>query len=308
MSDPTAPDQPAYPPILTPNAAAAAPEPAPDPAPAPVPAPDPKPAAGWKAWVAAGAACGVVVVAGIVLTKDDGVDPVDTADQFGPSNQVQGFMNGAVGEITDIDGTTILIESAGPSGDAGEVTIETDDDTTFTDVVDGDLGDFAVGDSVLVSGEVNDGAVTAESITEDDRSGFPRGPGGSDEGPVIRQGGELPDGAIRVFPEGELPDDFTPPDGAVLTRMTFGEITAIDGNTLTLDTPMSDEPIVVTVTEDTDVKVTVEIALDELEPGDEIQVTGERDDDVVQADSVRRGDGTMVFGGPAGRVAPEASS
>lgn len=308
MSDPTAPDQPAHPPVLTPNAAAAAPEPEPVPAPPEGPAPEPvaaaKGGAGWRAWVAAGAACGVVVVGGIVLTKDDGGDPVDATGQAGPSNQVQGRMRGAAGEITDIDGTTIRIESTGPEGDAGEVTIETDDDTTFTDVVDGDVGDLAVGDAVLVAGEVSDGAVTAESITEDDRSARP---GGAD-GPVLRDGGAVPDGEVRVFPEGGPPEGFTPPEGAVLSRMTFGEITAIDGSTVTIDTPMSDDPIVVTVTDDTEVKVTEEIALDELEEGDQIQVTGDREDDVVQADSVRRGDGMMVLGGPATRVAAEASS
>ena len=85
----------------------------------------------------------------------------------------------------------------------------------------------------------------------------------------------------------------------------MGEITAIDGDRITVETPF-DEEIVVTVADDTEVKVTEEISIDDLEEGDEIRVIGDREDDVVSADSVRRGDAPMVFGGPA--AGPGAST
>ena len=91
----------------------------------------------------------------------------------------------------------------------------------------------------------------------------------------------------------------------VLNRITMGEITAIDGDRITVETPF-DEEIVVTVADDTEVKVTEEISIDDLEEGDEIRVVGDREDDVVSADSVRRGDAPMVFGGPA--TGPSAST
>jgi hypothetical protein len=129
----------------------------------------------------------------------------------------------------------------------------------------------------------------------------------SGDGPVFEDGEVPDDGAIRVFPGGQAPPDgMTPPDGVeILNRITMGEITAIDGARITVETPF-DEEIVVTVAEDTEVKVTEEISIDDLEEGDEIRVVGDREDDVVSADSVRRGDAPMVFGGPA--TAPNAST
>ncbi len=300
MSDPTAPDLPVLPPE---------PEGAPAPAPDPTPSPDPKPAAGWKGWVAAGAACGVVVVGGIYVTRDDDPAAVDTTST--PGGQVDSFGGpgrGAFGEITDIDGSTITLTSSipGEDGEGREITVETDDDTTFTDVVTGDVDDLEVGDQIIVGGEIADGAVTAESITEQGDDELTSGPMRSGDAPVLQ--GEVPDdGSIRVFPGGQAPPEgMTPPDRVeVLNRIAMGEITAIDGDRITVETPF-DEEIVVTVADDTEVKVTEEISVEDLEEGDEIRVTGDREDDVVSADSVRRGDAPMVFGGPA--TGPSAST
>ncbi len=305
MSDPTAPDLPALPPE---------PEGAPASAPDPTPSPERKPAAGWRGWVAAGAACGVVVVGGIYVTRDDDPAAVDTTST--PGGQVDSFGGpgrGAFGEITDIDGSTITLTSSIPgedgegSGERSEVTVETDEDTTFTEVVTGDVGDLEVGDQIMVSGEVADGAVTAESITEQGDDELTGGPMRSADAPVLQEGQVPDDGSIRVFPGGQAPPDgMAPPEGMeVLNRITMGEITAIDGDRITIDTPF-DEETVVTVADDTEVKVTEEISIDDLEEGDEIRVVGDREDDVVSADSVRRGDAPMVFGGPA--TGPSAST
>ena len=299
MSDPTAPDLPALPP--EPEGAPQS-EGSPASAPDPTPSPEGKPAAGWKGWVAAGAACGVVVVGGIYVTRDDDPAAVDTTAPQGQVDSFGGPGRGAFGEVTDIDGSTITLTSSipGDDGEESEVTVETDDDTTFTDVVDGEVGDLAVGDSIVVSGEVAEGAVTAESVTEQGDDELGSGPMRSGDAPVLQEGEVPDDGSIRVFPGGQAPSGgMAPADGMeVLNRITMGEITAIDGDRFTVETPF-DEEIVVTVDADTEVRVTEEISIDDLEEGDEIRVVGDREDDVVSADSVRRGDAPMVFGGPA---------
>jgi hypothetical protein len=154
---------------------------------------------------------------------------------------------------------------------------------------------------------VADRAVTAESITEQGDDELDSGPMRSGDAPILQEGEVPDDGAVRVFPGGQAPTEgMEPPEGMeILNRITMGEITAIDGDRITLETPF-DEEIVVTVADDTEVKVTEEISIDDLEEGDEIRVVGDREDDVVSADSVRRGDAPMVFGGPA--TAPNAST
>ena len=86
MSDPTAPDLPVLPP--EPEELRLAPD--------PTPSSEPKPAAGWKGWVAAGAACGVVVVGGIYVTRDDDPAAVDTTSTRGPDRLVRRAGSGRV--------------------------------------------------------------------------------------------------------------------------------------------------------------------------------------------------------------------
>lgn len=241
---------------------------------------------------AAAVVVGLIGGGAFAATRDDGTAEVATdgaatalaGETGGPALSTRG--PGAMGTIASIDGTTLTVEG----DDDTTTTVTTDDDTSVTDTADAELADIAVGDTVSVLGEADDdGVVTADRIVEGDLAGAP----------MIRQGGP-PDGAMP--PEGmEPPEGMAPPGGAVRSDgpggATAGEVTAIDGDTLTVTTDEGDEVTVVT-TGDTTVTVTTEIAVSDLAVGDTVAVMGTEDGDAVAAESIRRGE--LLLGGPGG--------
>ena len=97
------------------------------------------------------------------------------------------------------------------------------------------------------------------------------------------------------------PTGFTPPagmDGAPtggFGNATSGEITAIDGDVVTLTL---DDGTTVTVTASSDTTVTVDGSLSDLVVGDTVTAAGEADDDGnVTATSISEGTGFGGFGG-----------
>ena len=88
--------------------------------------------------------------------------------------------------------------------------------------------------------------------------------------------------------------------------MTAGEITAIDGDTLTV-TAEDGTVTTVTTTDDTTVTVSDEAAVDALAVGDTVSVLGETgDDDSVAATAITEGSGG--FGGMGGGGMPGGSA
>jgi hypothetical protein len=225
-------------------------------------------------------------------TRDGGADEVATTPSSdgsgGPGEGATVRDPGGRGTITAVDGTTLTVET----DDGATTTVTTDDDTVVTDTAAGDRADIEVGDDVMVMGEEgDDGAVVADRIV--DTGGVVRGPvAGPDgaEGMTPPEGMERPDGATAP-----------PEDGAVLRGGpgggTSGEVTGVEGDTLTVTTPDGDE-VTVTTTGDTAVTVTTEIEISDLEVGDVVVFGGPADGDTVAAFSIRRGD--LVVGGPGG--------
>jgi Cu/Ag efflux protein CusF len=79
--------------------------------------------------------------------------------------------NFTIGQITAVDGSTIMLSSA--SGDT--VTVTTNGSTTFTVMKSASLADIKVGDTITATGDSSNGVVTATAIRIGD-TGF--GPGG----------------------------------------------------------------------------------------------------------------------------------
>jgi hypothetical protein len=299
MPDPSTPDEP---PAASSPSGDAAEDPSTAPGPEPE-APAARPSAGWRSWAVAGAAAGVVVVAGIFLTRGKGDDgtPVQASASQGQTSDGGGqgglalAMRGAQGKITKIDGPTLTLSATDRDGATSTVTVTTDEDTTFTDVVDGTAADVHRGDHVLVLGAVADGKVTAQRLTDngdqDLADGFQRRGTGNGGGDLAPPGGFSP------------PEGFIPPEGAgdgqALGGATFGTVTQVDGDEITVST-QGDQSVVVTVDGDTEITVTKDISLDDLETGDEVRAEGERDGDTVAADAIRRGEGGFFAGGPGG--------
>ncbi len=161
----------------------------------------------------------------------------------------------------------ITVENVGPDGTITDTTVETSDDTTVTESVEGSLDDLAVGDEVVVIGEEDGDAYLAATITEG--GGMFGAAGGSRRRDPTRRcrtrRGRLPNGAV---PDGgqppEMPDGVQPPTdaeggggfpGGPGGQFLSGTITEIDAGTITIETA-DGETTVVTTGDDTTVHVT----------------------------------------------------
>ncbi len=105
--------------------------------------------------------------------------------------------------------------------------------------------------------------------------------------------GQAPGGLGNSFVRGMPGAGFSPLNGA------FGTIEKVEGNTLTITTPQG--PVTINLTEDTSIRVTSKAAPEDLKPGMQVAVVGDRKDDgslnarTIQAGEV--GTGIEVFGG-----------
>ena len=112
-------------------------------------------------------------------------------------------------------------------------------------------------------------------------------------------------------PDGSVPaDGFAPAEGDARAGgfggMTAGEITALDGDTLTV-TAADGTVTTVTTTDDTTVTVSDEAEVDALAVGDTVTVAGETgEDDSVAATAITEGSGG--FGGMGGGGMPGGSA
>lgn len=281
-----------------------------DPATSPPPAVEPAAArAGWKQWAAAGVVAAVLAGGAglaISLTGGDDADAVATQDTAaaatsGGAGDQAGFPGGrgTAGTITAIDGSTLTIEAtARDSGDTSTVTVETTDETTVTESVEGSLADLAAGDNVVVTGTSADGTVIAERIV-DSGDLEATGPGAGGRTGTPPEGMGTPPEGMGTPPEGMG----TPPEG--MGTPTVGTIASIDGSTLVVETS-DGESVTVTATDDTTITVTEELTVADLATGDTITVTGTTTDATVSATSIRKGELGMGggFGGP-GMAPPE---
>lgn len=289
--------------------------------PAPASAGPTRTGSGWVTWAVAAGVVGVVVAGGIFLLgrgeESTAANDQVLAQAFGPGAPG----GGTNGTITTIDGDVLTVESqgfAGPYGASGttgtsSVSVQTDADTVVTASVEGSLDDLAEGDQVIVIGETaDDGTVAATSVAEAGDVGDVGDVGVPGSGQDGLPGGQAPpDGAgygqppTGQFPgapgDGSTSGAGTPPQGGAFAggAPTFGTITAVDADGLTLETA-DGSTVTVTTSADTTVTVSQELTVADLEVGDQVQVQGDgSSSDPVVATSIRVGDGGFAgFGGP----------
>jgi hypothetical protein len=276
-----------------------------DTASSPPPAVEPTAArTGWKQWAAAGVVAAVLaggVGIAISLTGGDNADAVATQDSAaaaaGDAGTQAGFPGGrgTAGTITSIDGSTLTLEAtARDSGDTSTVTVETSDETTVSESVEGSLADLEEGDNVLIMGTSADGTVTAQRIVDSgDVEATGPGAGGGTGAPPEGMG--TPPEGMGTPPEGMG----TPPEG--MGTPTVGTIASIDGSTFVVETSDGGS-VTVTASDDTTITVTKQLTMDDLATGDTITVTGTTSDATVSASSIRKGELGVGggFGGPGG--------
>lgn len=224
--------------------------------------------------------------------------------------------HGTGGTIASIDGTGFTVERPAREAEEGEeapepTSVTTDDETVVLDIAEGEVADVAVGDRVLAMGEAaDDGTVTARRIVDlgdidPETFGGPFGghrPGAEAGTDTDGEAAEPP--ADAPEPPADAPERAEGAPDRAGFRPAAGEVTAVDGATITVTTEDGEE---VTVATDADTTVTTvtEAAVSDLAVGDTVGVRGEAaDDGTVAADVVIRGDlaGGRGFGlgGPGG--------
>jgi hypothetical protein len=109
-----------------------------------------------------------------------------------------------------------------------------------------------------------------------------------------------PDGATGEAPTGDFAG------GGAGGGFTSGTVTAVDGDTVTLELE-DGSTVTVTTTDDTTVTTTTDAAVSDLAEGDSLTVVGEADDDGnVSATSIS--EGATGFGGGMGGGTPPTDS
>jgi hypothetical protein len=173
----------------------------------------------------------------------------------------RGGWGGAAGTVSGVDGSTITVET-----DGGDVTVATDDDTTFREVSTLDVADIEDGDTVRVVGDGGEDAVEAWHVVvgaglgdhDDDDEGDGEDRERSDHGPGRFHG-------------------------------VTGTVRDAGDNGFTVET--DDGDVAVTTTEDTRATEVAEASLDDVDDGDTVLVHGATgDDDQVDAEAVVLGD------------------
>ncbi len=222
------------------------------------PPPPARSGASARTWIIAGVVTAIVVVGVIWFMSRS--DSNSTASSAAPAAAGQGGgrgFPGASGTITKINGSTITVKA----DDGTETKIVTNSDTTVTLSGDVKVNDIAVGDQLTVTGTVDGTNVTAERINDmgDVQVGQGRGQGGQNgqqdpngtgnftpptdaNGNIIGRGQGGQNGQ-QGGPNGSMPNGGSLPNGGSIPNgapggqgggMTAGQVTAVDGNTITM--------------------------------------------------------------------------
>jgi hypothetical protein len=156
---------------------------------------------------------------------------------------------GTAGTIAGVDSAAATLTVETAEGDTVEA--RAGDDTTISGTVEGSVDDLGVGDDVVVVGESAEGTLAAGQV-------------------VAGGGGGVPGG------------------GGLRGALVSGTVESMDEGSLTVRTSDDDESVIVTWSSATIVLVAEELSFDDLVAGDEVTITGETEDGVVDAVLIRR--------------------
>jgi hypothetical protein len=229
-----------------------------------------------RTWIAAGAGALVLAagaVAGITaLSSDDSLAEATAGNAapgaFGGMSPGQAGLPGApgtAGTIERVDSGTFTLKTA-----AGEsVDVTTSDRTQVEEATSASVDDLATHDRVVVIGDASGDEIAAMRIISGDDQVGAGGP---------------PSGAPPGGPNG-------------LGAPVRGVITKVDGATFELELDDGSTKTVRTSSE-TDVRVLRERAVSDLAAGDQVVVTGERNDGELAAATIRIGAPDALPGAP----------
>lgn len=187
--------------------------------------------------------------------------------QRGPHNP------GVFGTVSAKDGTTLTLESRGFGRDSATTTYSVDasNATVFKNAATSSISDINVGDRITVAGTVNGATVTATSIH--DGAGFRAGVRVGEQMEKMREKSK----ATSTMPRAIIKGNGQPVVG--------GDITAIDGSTLTIKNT-SDITYTIDTTNASIVKGRATSSITALAVGDHVIVQGMVNGTSVTASSV----------------------
>ncbi|PSL39853.1 hypothetical protein CLV49_3506 [Labedella gwakjiensis] len=234
------------------------------------------------------------------------------------SDQQMQAPSGVSGLIASISDGTMQVQ-----GTDEQNAVSYGDSTTVSETVSGDVSSIVVGSCVLVTGSADgddeSATVTAESVTVSEAvdgectggfgGGMPSGdlPTGDD--------GEMPARPSGAPADGEMPSG-APTGAGMGGGIVVGLVSAVDGDTVTVESSMGDESTTrsVVTTDDSSVTTTVASDASALEVGRCVVVQGDADDaGTVEATALTVSDAvdgectTGMPGGFGGRPGSEST-
>jgi hypothetical protein len=237
--------------------------------------PPPPPNSSKAAWIVAGVATAVALVAAMFAVSGVMQDKNDNANGLNAAGfNAAGFNRPVGGTIQSIKGSSFTVKETGFNGQTTTTQVDTNDKTTFREMVSGALSDLKVGDSVAVTGTTADNVFTATQISET-----------TGQVNVVRGGG--PQFNSNAAP----PQGFRNGDGDI----RVGEISKVEGDTITLNS-FDGTAVTVKTTANTKVRVSKTIALKNLKVGDTVRVFGTTNGNKLTATEVTKGAGDGPLG------------
>ena len=219
------------------------------------------------AWIVAGVATAVALIAAMIAVSAVMRDHNTNANTVNAGFQ-NGFNRPVAGTIQAIKGSSFTVKETTFNGQSATTQVATTDKSTFRRMATGKLTDLKVGDTVTIAGTTTDNVFTATRISE-----------ANGQANVVRNGPAQAGGAT-----GGGPRFFRNGGG----DMRIGKITSIAGDTITLSA-LDGTTVTAKTTASTVVRVTKTITLKSLKVGDQVRVFGTLNGSKVTADEVTKG-------------------
>jgi hypothetical protein len=185
----------------------------------------------------------------------------------GVNGDARGGFGGVSGTIASISGKALSLTTQ-----TGTSNVTLNDSTFVQKTVTGSTSDLATGKTVEVSGTADSsGNIAASSLLVRDQVQSSSTPNGG-----VQPSG-TPNGFQGGSGNGNMPSG-TPPSSQTSQNnggFTFGQITAVNGNTLTVT--ISQGSITVTISSDTTILKTVSGSISDLSAGQTVTVRGSQD-------------------------------
>lgn len=248
-----------------------------------VPAAEPPPNSQKAAWIVAGVATAIALIAAMIavsaVMRDKNNNNANSLNAAAGFNAA-GFNRPVTGTIQSIKGSSFTVKEAGFNGQTATAEVTTSNKTTFREMVSGALSDLKVGDSIVATGTTTDNVFTATQVNQNTgQRNFARAGTFANGAPPQGNFGGNGGGGPRFF-QGNG-------NGG---EIRVGQITKIDGATITVSA-FDGSSVTINTTASTTYRVSKTTTLKQLKVGDTVRVFGTTSGGKTAATEVTKGAG-----------------